>query len=533
MRIFTTKFYCKNVNNPSCRIQLICSLPWLNIDCQGHVLQGLCQILAFLFSQMDVDNKTKINVACTNELSYLRSGKIEKYMRKILVIGAGRSAVSLIDYLLNHCESENWEVTIADANAEAAADLVGGRKGGVVLALDAMDNDARSACIEAHDLIISMLPAFLHMMVAKDCLRLKKNLITPSYISPEMQQLDEEVKAAGLTFLNELGVDPGIDHMSAMRMLDEMRDRGAEIVCFESFTGGLVAPESDDNPWNYKFTWNPRNVVLAGQGGAVKFRHNGRYKYIPYQKLFRRTEVIEIPGHGRFEGYANRDSLNYREVYGLEDIPTIYRGTLRRVGFSKAWDTFVQLGMTDDTFVMEDCMDMTHRQFTNCFLSFSVTDSVELKLMAYLKIDQDSEIMDKLKWLGIFDNEPIGLEKPGTPAQILQRILEKKLNLSPGDKDMIVMWHKMVTNEPGFETEREFHSSMIVIGDDEPRTAMAKTVGLPVAIAAKLLLNGKIDRKGIHAPMYPDLYNPILDELKTYGIEFTEREIAPEDQKPR
>lgn len=459
--------------------------------------------------------------------------KFEIYMRKILVIGAGRSAVSLIDYLIDHSVEENWEVTIADANVDAANELVDGRAGAKVMALDALNDAVRAATIEKHDLIISMLPAFLHMKVAKDCLQLKKNLITPSYISPEMRELSAEVEAAGLTFMNELGVDPGIDHMSAMRMLDEMRERGAEIVCFESFTGGLIAPESDDNPWNYKFTWNPRNVVLAGQGGAVKFRHNGRYKYIPYQKLFRRTEVIEIPGHGKFEGYANRDSLKYREMYGLEDVPTIYRGTLRRVGFSRAWDSFVQLGMTDDSFVMEDCMDMTHRQFTNSFLSYSVNDSVELKVMAYLKLDQDSVVLEKLQWLGMFDNEPIGLDKPGTPAQILQHILEKKLNLSPGDKDMIVMWHKIVTKEPGFNHEREFHSSMIVVGDDEPRTAMAKTVGLPVAIAAKLLLNGKITRKGIHAPMYPDLYNPILDELKTFGIEFSEREIAPEDQKPR
>lgn len=454
-------------------------------------------------------------------------------MRKILVIGAGRSAVSLIDYLLNHAEEENWHITIAEANVEGAKELVGGRNGATVISLDATNDEARADLIGSHDLTISMLPAFLHMHVAKDCLRLKKNLITPSYISPEMKELDAEVKAAGLTFLNELGVDPGIDHMSALRLLNEMRDRGAEIQCFESFTGGLVAPESDDNPWNYKFTWNPRNVVLAGQGGAVKFRHNGRYKYIPYQKVFRRTEIIKIPGHGKFEGYANRDSLNYRETYGLMDVPTIYRGTLRRVGFSRAWDTFVQLGMTDDTFIMDDWKGMTHREFTNSFLAYSKSDAVELKLMHYMKFDQDDQIMDKYEWLGIFDDTPIGLEKPSTPAQILQKILEKKLSLKPGDKDMIVMWHKVVSKEKGYDHEREFHSSMIVIGDDEPRTAMAKTVGLPVAIAAKRLLNGDIVRKGIHAPVYPDLYNPILDELAEYGIQFTEREIPSKEQTAR
>ncbi len=454
-------------------------------------------------------------------------------MKNILVIGAGRSAVSLIDYLLDNAEKENWKITVAEANVAGAKALVGDAACATVVALDARNADERAALIESHDLIISMLPAFLHIDVAKDCLRLKKNLITPSYISPEMKALAPEVEAAGLTFLNELGVDPGIDHMSAMRLLDELRKDGAEITNFESFTGGLVAPESDDNPWNYKFTWNPRNVVLACQGGAVQFRHNGRFKYIPYQKVFRRTEIIDIPGYGKFEGYANRDSLKYRELYGLMDVPTIYRGTLRRVGFCRAWDTFVQLGMTDDSYIMEESMNMTHRQFVNCFLPYSVHDTVELKLMHYMKFDQDDTIMDKLEWLDLFKEEPIGLDKPSTPAQILQRILEKKWTLNPGDKDMIVMWHRICAKSKGEEHEREIHSSLVVIGDDEPRTAMAKTVGLPVAISAKLLLSGKIDRKGIHAPMYPDLYNPILDELEAYGIKFVEREIPVEEQRPR
>lgn len=453
-------------------------------------------------------------------------------MNKILVIGAGRSAVVLIDYLLEHAEAENWEVTVADADTRAAGELIGSHKAGSLVELDATVDAKRAALIEKHDLIISMLPAALHTLVAKDCLELRKNLVTPSYISKEMKELDGAVKDAGLVFLNELGVDPGIDHMSAMRFLDRMRAEGKEITCFESFTGGLVAPESDDNPWNYKFTWNPRNVVLAGQGGAVKFRHNGRFKYIPYQKLFRRTEVISIPGYGDFEGYANRDSLNYRELYNLEDVPTIYRGTLRRKGFSRAWDIFVQMGMTDDTFIMEDSMDMTHRQFTNCFLAYNEHDSVELKLAYYMKLDQDSDVMDKLKWLGIFDDTPIGLDKPATPAQILQRILEKKWSLKPGDKDMIAMWHKIKIADEGNNPDREFHSSMVVIGDEEPRTAMAKTVGLPMGIGAKLILNGTINEPGVHAPVTAHIYEPILEELTPYGIKFDEREVTPQEESP-
>ncbi len=452
-------------------------------------------------------------------------------MKKILVIGAGRSAIVLIDYLLEHAASEKWHITVADTNVAQAKKMIGDTNAASVVELDATLDAKRAALIEKHDLIISMLPAFLHMLVAKDCLSLSKNLVTPSYISEDMRKMGDKVKEAGLVFLNELGVDPGIDHMSAMRLLDHMREEGMEITCFESFTGGLVAPESDDNPWNYKFTWNPRNVVLAGQGGAVRFKHNGKFKYIPYQRLFRRTEVIDIPGYGLFEGYANRDSLNYRQLYNLENVPTIYRGTLRRKGFCRSWDVFVQMGMTDDSFVMEDSMNMTHREFVNSFLKYNEHDSVELKLMHYMKLDQDGDVMDKLKWIGIFDNEPIGLEKPGTPAQILQKILEKKWSLKPDDKDMIVMWHKVRVRANAGAEEKEIHSSMVVIGDKDPRTAMAKTVGLPMAIAAKMLLNGTITTPGVHAPVTKDIYEPILKELESFGIEFQEREVPLHEQK--
>lgn len=446
-------------------------------------------------------------------------------MQKILILGAGRSAVMLIEYLLNHADRHSWHLVIADANPDAAQAIVGNHPHAETVRLDAYDAASRARLVEAADLVVSMLPAFMHPDVARDCLRLRKHLITPSYISADMKAMAKDVEAAGLIFMNELGVDPGIDHMSAMRMLDEARARGAEITWYESFTGGLIAPESDDNPWNYKFTWNPRNVVLAGQGGAVKFKHNGQFKYIPYHKLFRRTEIIEIPGYGRFEGYANRDSLNYREMYGLMSVPTIYRGTLRRVGFCKAWDTFVQLGMTDDSYAMEGSRNMTHRQFTNSFLMYHPSDSVELKLMHYMKLDQDSEIIDKLRWVGIFDDTPIGLPDDASPARILQHILEKKWTLGPDDKDMIVMWHKMQTREPGEIQEREWHSSMVVIGESQPRTAMSKTVGLPVAIAAKMILTGQIARKGVLMPMTPDIYEPMLHELEQYGIAFTEREV--------
>ena len=442
-------------------------------------------------------------------------------MRKILVIGAGRSASSLIRYLLENAAAESWQVVVADRSFDLAKAKVNGSEYAIAKELDITNALQRVREISNVDLVISMLPAHMHVPVANDCVALGKHMVSASYISDEMKELNDEAVNAGVILMNEIGVDPGIDHMSAMKILDEIRDLGGKINLFESFTGGLVAPESDNNPWNYKFTWNPRNVVMAGKGGAAKFIQNGAYKYIPYNKLFRRTERIDVEGYGRFEGYANRDSLSYRSVYGLDDIPTIYRGTLRKQRFCKSWDTFVQLGVTDDSYIIEDSEDMTNRQFINSFLSYNPNDSVELKLMQYLGLDQDSVIMEKLEWLGIFEETKIGL-KEATPAQILQHILEQKWTLEEDDKDMIVMWHKF-----GYEINGELkgkESSMVVIGDDQTYTAMAKTVGLPVAIAAKLILNGVITTPGVHVPIKSEVYTPMLKELADYGIVFNEKD---------
>jgi saccharopine dehydrogenase-like NADP-dependent oxidoreductase len=443
-------------------------------------------------------------------------------MKNILLIGAGRSTYSLIKYLKQHADAEDWQVIIADQNVEWAKQKAGGHPRFEAIAMDVKDDISRVGAISKSDVVISMLPAHMHIPVATDCIALGKHMVTASYISDEMQALDQRAKEAGVILINEIGVDPGVDHLSAMKVLDEIRSAGGELTIFESFTGGLVAPESDNNPWHYKLTWNPRNVVLAGSGGAVKFKQEGKYKYIPYHQVFRRTEFMEIDGYGRFEGYANRDSLKYREVYGLKDIPTIYRGTLRRPGFCRAWDVFVKLGMTDDSYQLEDCQDMTYREFTNLFLAYNPNDSVELKLMHYLGIPQDSELMDKLHWLGIFSDEKVGLVRP-TPAQVLQKILEQKWQLDPDDKDMIVMYHKF-----GYRLKGELkmiESSMVSIGIDQKETAMARTVGLPVAIATHNILNGNISTPGVQIPITPEIYKPMLQQLEEYGISFKEKEI--------
>ena len=444
-------------------------------------------------------------------------------MRQILIIGAGRSASSLIQYLLNKSNEENLHLTIGDLSLELAQRKTNNHPNATAIALDINNAEQRQAEIQKADIVISMLPAHMHIEVAKDCLTFQKNMVTASYISDAMQSLDAEVKAKGLIFMNEIGLDPGIDHMSAMKVIDDIKAKGGKMILFESFCGGLVAPESDTNLWNYKFTWAPRNVVLAGQGGASKFIQEGKYKYIPYHKLFRRTEFLEVEGYGKFEGYANRDSLKYRSVYGLDDVLTLYRGTIRRVGFSKAWNMFVQLGMTDDTYVMEDSENMSYRDFINSFLPYSPTDSVEIKTRLQLGIEQDDIMWDKLLELDLFNpNKKVGL-KNATPAQILERILNDSWSLQPEDKDMIVMYHKF-----GYELKgerKQIDSKMVCIGDDQTYTAMAKTVGLPVAMATLQILNGNIKTPGVQLPIRPEVYNPILKELETFGVIFKETEM--------
>lgn len=444
-------------------------------------------------------------------------------MRKILIIGAGKSSSYLIKYLIDKSQSENLDITIGDLNVENAKKLVGNNSKVNIIHLDVFNSDSRIDAVKNADIVVSMLPARFHIEVAKDCITYKKHMVTASYVSEEMQALGNDAKANGLVFMNEIGVDPGIDHMSAMQVIDQIRDKGGKMILFESFTGGLVAPESDNNLWNYKFTWNPRNVVVAGQGGAAKFLQENQFKYIPYDRLFRRTEFLDVEGYGRFEGYANRDSLKYQHVYGLDHVKTLYRGTMRRVGFSRAWHVFVQLGMTDDSYTIDDSSNMSYRDFVNAFLPYSPTDSVELKFRHALKIDQDDIVWDKFLELDIFNaNKMVELDK-ATPAQILQKILMDSWTLSEDDKDMIVMYHKF-----GYELNGEKHqidATMVTVGEDQTYTAMAKTVGLPVAIATMAILNGKIKTPGVQIPITKEVYTPILEELETFGIVFNEKEV--------
>ena len=439
-------------------------------------------------------------------------------MKNILVIGAGRSASSLIKYLLDHAAAENWNVTVGDVSMELVKQKTGNHPQARPLTFDINNEVQREQEIKRADIVISMLPASMHMNVAKDCVRFKKHLVTASYVSKEMGELHDEAKSAGIILINENGLDPGIDHASAMKVIDEIHQQGGELISFKSYCGGLVAPESNDNPWGYKFSWNPRNVILAGQGTA-QYIENGEYKYIPYNRLYTQTNTIEVKGLGSFDAYANRDSLSYRKVYGIENIPTMLRGTLRMEGYCKAWNVFVKLGLTDDTYKIEASDTLTYRNLVEAFLPHS-NQSTKEKLVALMGDEMDAEALSKIEWTGILSDEKIKLSN-ASPAQILQDLLERKWQLKEHDKDMIVMQHQFEYRNKNAEI-KNITSSLIVKGEDQIYTAMAKTVGLPLAIVTKLILQGKISSRGVVIPTIKEIYQPLLQELETMGVTFVE-----------
>lgn len=442
-------------------------------------------------------------------------------MKNILVIGAGRSATSLIDYLLNYIKNHEVRLTVADASLDLAKSKIKAESEKVkAIELDIFNNEALSEAVSQANIVVSMVPASFHAVVAKQCIQHECHMVSASYQSPEIMGMHQQAKEKGITILKECGLDPGIDHMTAMEVIDHIKDSGGEITSFKSFTGGLIAPESDNNPWHYKFTWNPRNVVLAGQGIA-RYLENGQFKYVPYHQLFSRTQPITVEGFGAFEGYANRDSLGYRDIYSLQEIPTLIRGTLRKPPYCSAWQHLVSLGMTDDTYQMDDIKNWSWRDYTNAFLPYDAEHTVEDKVIRILGIQAEGEDFYLLKWLGLFSDDKIGLAT-GSPAQVLQHLLEQKWSLEEGDKDMVVMQHIFDYNHQG--THKRITSSLVSLGDDSLRTAMAKTVGWPLAIATRLLLEGKITQRGVCLPVSKHFYQPILEELRTMGIAFTEKE---------
>lgn len=438
-------------------------------------------------------------------------------MRKILLIGAGKSSSYLVKYLSDHSQAENWQIVVADANKKQAEAITAKLANCTPIAFNATDEKEREQYIKDSDIVISLLPATLHSLIAEDCIKYSKHLVTASYTSPEMRGLSDAAKKADLVFLTEMGLDPGIDHMSAKRLIDGIAEDGGEVTVFKSYCGGLIAPESDDNPWNYKVTWNPRNVVLAGQGTS-RYLDDGQIKYIPYSRVFSQIEKIKVPGEGGYDAYVNRDSLKYIEPYGIKNAKTVLRGTLRHKGFSKKWNCLVALGVTDDSFVIEDASELTYKQFANSFLPAKT--ELDAFLWKNFEIEKGDKEYKAIDWLGLLSDEKIGMTYV-TPAQILQKLLEKKLKLKPKDKDMIVMYHEIHCKKG--KKESVVQSSLEVKGENSQYTAMAKTVGLPLAMAAKLILNNKVKSRGVIIPVQKEIYIPVLKELEQYGVKFTEK----------
>ena len=498
-------------------------------------------------------------------------------MKKVLLFGAGKSATVLIDYLLENAEKENWQLTVVDADLQLARSKIGNSPYGLPLSFDIKNDTERKENIERSDIVISLLPPALHYIVAQDCVELKKDLLTASYVDDQIRNLRSKIENHGLLFLCEMGLDPGIDHMSAMKMIDGIHSKDGHIISFQSHCGGLVAPESDDNPWRYKISWNPRSVVLAGKSGA-HYKETGEEKRLQYEELFNPDRIIEIPGLGYMSWYPNRDSLSYASLYNLEEAETFIRTTLRYPDFMYGWRNVIELKMTDETpkyetdgralyEIFKEHMDKNgfgewlEQKLTDRFSQTKEMLNNLVKLMEvekeakeedleipeeFMTVDEKGNIteieLDEVKnraasflaykmheanltlkqlfFLGLDDKETIVNKGFCSAADVLQFALEKKLALGPDDKDMIVMMHE-IKFEVGAR-QSAVSSLLIAKGEDNVRTAMAKTVGLPLGIAARLILNGTIKLKGLHIPTKKEIYEPVLKELEEHGIKFEE-----------
>lgn len=438
-------------------------------------------------------------------------------MKKIAIFGAGRSTHYLFSYL-NRLIADGHALTVKvyDNSEENLNYQLHDLPHISSHPIDVGSALAVQHAIMGCDIAVSMLPPALHMNVARFCIEHGKHLATASYVSPEMQALHHEALINGLVFINELGLDPGIDHLSAMQTLDRLRAQGAEILGFESFCGGLICEDYvRDNPWKYKFTWNPRNVVLAGQAGMAVYRHHGHLKCIPYNTLFSRYDTYEISGYGLFEAYANRDSLGYEKAYGLEGVPTLYRGTLRKAGFCDAWQTLVRLGMTDNQTQLK-VPGLTGLGFLEIFLPDS-GNSPEERLRDLTGASESS--IAAIRWLGLMENSKLPLSE-GSPADILQALLQVRWAMQPGDRDLVAMLHEFRYRLDG--KEKTLRSWMTVEGEDQRKTAMSRTVGLPLAMGVRLLAEDRIKGKGVMIPVEAQWYEPILGWLDEEGIRFEE-----------
>ena len=443
-------------------------------------------------------------------------------MKNILVLGAGRTSAPLIDYLLERSAKEDWFVKVGDFSLTLAKEKVKNHTRGKAIQFDILNENQRKKEIGIADLVISILPATLHIKAAKQCLTSKTNFINASYVSKEMYELDNQAKDAGLIFLNEMGVDPGLDHMESKRLINKTKKDGGKITSFRSFGGGLVAPRSDDNCWGYKFTWSPMNVVNAGKAGG-RYLKNGEEITVPYKKLFLDTELIDVKPLGKFESYPNRDAVAYLKKYGIEEVKNIYRGSLRKPGFCKSWNALIKIGLTNDEQQIENSNELTFKDWMGKFIPGSGNSEPKERLINFLNGYSDEKVISDLLWLDLFNEEKIPVSN-ATSAQILLKQLEKKWHFKDTDSDMTVLQTEIKYEIDS--SEKLVTSTLILDGKDIDHTAMARAVGIPLGIGAKLILQNKISEKGVLIPTHKDIYEPVLEELKEFGIEFKEEELT-------
>jgi len=439
------------------------------------------------------------------------------YMLTILVAGAGKSSTCLIQYLLYHVAKHKWNLIVADGDLQAIEDKINGNKFAQAAPLDITNTQERQKLVKQADLVVSLMPPHLHILLAKDCLQFKKNLITSSYISPEMRELDGAVKDAGLMFMCEMGLDPGIDHMTANQIIHSIQRVASSIISFKSYCGGLIAPESDDNPWHYKFSWNPRNIILAGKDGA-HYLNNGKEVNIPYAELFANNKKIKVDGYGSYAYYANRDSLKYLDIYEVPEVKTFLRATLRHPDFCKGWDALIKLGLTE-----QEDNNREHKTLAAWLKDkthYNNGVSLPEHTANVLSINKDEQVISMLKWLGLFEDEII-MNPDRSSADILLDLLLDKWQMKEEDKDLVIMQHEVEYLHR--DTKISLTSTMIVEGEDSKYSAMAKTVGLPMGVLAKMVLANRVTLPvGVHIPNMTSIYRPVLNELKHHGISFEE-----------
>ncbi len=436
-------------------------------------------------------------------------------MKKILLFGAGKSSSFLIKYLIQHAAENNWVVQIVDQNTKHIQDKYGVVNHLQLFTTDVFNNAERAELIQHAELVISLLPPSLHIVVAKDCLLYAKNLITASYVSDEIKAMDAELKEKKVLFMCEMGLDPGIDHMSAMKIIDEIAKENGEIFEFKSHCGGLVAPESDTNPWHYKISWNPRNVITAGAAGAHFLFNKQEYK-IDYPQIFKNNQTIQVNGIGQLAYYPNRDSLSYQALYDLKNVDTLERTTLRYPAYSAAWQYIIDMGLTNEKGKLYDTENLTFEAWLQDVLQ---TNNVAEKLNSIFGNDGASQKL--FDYLDLTSRQFINIGTQKSNADILQSVIEQKWKMQDTDKDMIVMQHEFKYRKAGKATYLK--STLIVKGEDKTYTAMAKTVGLPMAILAKLILTEKVTALyGVNIPVMQKVYAPVLQELVEHGIIFEE-----------